>query len=410
MTQRATENQQSSSQNADIAARPLVIIGSGLAGWSAIKEFRKLDTQTPVLMFTRESGDFYAKPALSNAFAQKKDADQLITTTAEKMVSTTGVTLLQNTEVTSIDAATQEVVTSKGRFGYSQLVLANGASAIKLPISGNAANEIISVNSLRDYSRFRGLLFEGARVLIMGAGLIGCEFANDLASSGYQVHVIDPNQGPLINLLPQSASEEMRSALAGLGVVWHLGASVHSISRQGQAELSVNLSDDESLRVDVVLSAVGLKADCELAAKSGAQCDRGILVNAFLQTSLQNVYALGDNTQYASQSLGAGGARTLPYVMPIMNAAKALAQTLTGHPTPVSFPVMPIVIKTPALPLIIVTPAPGTPGEWRSVEAGIWNFWAVGGEVKGFLLMGAQTAQRSNQIKLLSNPQSLIAP
>ena len=109
---------------------PVVVIGSGLAGWSIVKEFRKLDSVTPILMVTAESGDFYAKPALSNALAHKKGPEQLVTTDAKKMVSTLGVTLLQNTVVTKIDAATQKVETSVGNFGYRQLVLATGATAV----------------------------------------------------------------------------------------------------------------------------------------------------------------------------------------------------------------------------------------------------------------------------------------
>ena len=121
---------------------PVVVVGSGLAGWSAVREFRKLDNTTPVLMITGDAGAFYAKPALSNALAQGKAAAQLVTTPAEKMVATLGVTLLQHTHVTGIDVQTQEVHTaSKGSFGYRQLVLATGAKAIRLSFMGNAADE-----------------------------------------------------------------------------------------------------------------------------------------------------------------------------------------------------------------------------------------------------------------------------
>ena len=72
---------------------PVLVVGSGLAGWSLVREFRKLDAETPVLMVTADAGDFYAKPALSNAFAQNKQPEQLVTTPAERMVSTLGVTL-----------------------------------------------------------------------------------------------------------------------------------------------------------------------------------------------------------------------------------------------------------------------------------------------------------------------------
>jgi len=379
---------------------PVVVVGSGLAGWSAVREFRKLDTTTPVLMITADAGDFYAKPALSNALVQGKTATQLVTTRAEKMVATLGVTLLQHTHVTGIDVQTQEVHTqSKGSFGYRQLVLATGAKAIRLSFTGNAADEVMSVNSLDDYAAFRAKLKSQARVLIIGAGLIGCEFANDLAASGHAVQVVDPSAAPLATLLPLEASDQLHNSLQALGVHWHLGTSASSIDRVGDG-YEVTFASGQTVVVDVVLSAVGLRADMALAQAAGLAIERGIVVDAQLQTSAPHVYALGDNTQYASAS--AGMSRTLPYVMPIMAAAKALAQTLAGTPTVVQFALMPVTIKTPALPLVVAPALPGTQGAWVKVEEGIWQFVDAQGQVRGFVLSGAQTSRRAEQTKWMT--------
>ena len=376
---------------------PVVVVGSGLAGWSAVREFRKVDTATPVLMITADAGDFYAKPALSNALVQGKVPAQLVTTPAEKMVATLGVTLLQHTRVTGIDVQAQEVHTqSKGAFGYRQLVLATGAKAIRLSFMGNATNDVMSVNSLDDYAAFRAKLKPQARVLIIGAGLIGCEFANDLAASGHAVQVVDPGASPLASLLPQEASHALRESLAALGVRWHFGTSASSIDRV-KDENVVTFANGQTVVVDVVLSAVGLRADTALAQAAGIAAERGIVVNAQLQTTAPHVYALGDNTQYASES--AGVSRTLPYVMPIMAAAKALAQTLVGTTTPVEFALMPVAIKTPALPLVVAPALPGTQGAWAKVEEGIWHFVDALGQVRGFVLSGAQTSRRAEQAK-----------
>ncbi len=379
---------------------PVVVVGSGLAGWSAVREFRKLDTTTPVLMITADAGDFYAKPALSNALAQGKAAAQLVTTPAEKMVATLGVTLLQHIQVTGIDVQTQEVHTqSKGSFGYRQLVLATGAKAIRLSFTGNAADEVMSVNSLDDYVTFRAKLKPQARVLIIGAGLIGCEFANDLAASGYAVQVVDPSAAPLATLLPAEVSAQLRESLEALQVRWHFGTSASSIDRVND-DYVVAFASGQTAVVDVMLSAVGLRADTTLAQAAGLATERGIVVNAQLQTSASHVYALGDNTQYDSAS--AGVSRTMPYVMPIMAAAKALAQTLAGTPTDVQFALMPVAIKTPALPLVISPALPGTQGEWGKVEEGVWQFVDVQGQVRGFVLSGAQTSRRAEQAKLVT--------
>lgn len=387
---------------------PVLIVGSGLAGWTAAREFRKLDTTTAVLMVTNDNGDFYPKPALSNALAQGKSAQQLVTTAAEKMAATVGVSLMPQTAVTGIDLPNQQIMTSKGNFAYRQLVLATGAQAIRLNFAGDAAHEVLSVNSLDDYTAFRQRLPAQARVLIMGAGLIGCEFANDLAASGHKVQIVDPNNVPLALLLPPGASTELQAGLSELGVQWHLGTSVAAINRTNNstdADLSVQLANGTTVAVDVVLSAIGLRADTALAKAAGITTDRGILVNAALQTSAAHVYALGDNTQYASDSLGGGpanAARTLPYVMPIMNAARALAQTLNGTETEVKFPVMPVTIKTPALPLVVAAAAPDATGTWEAKETGIWHFVDADARVLGFVLSGAQTSRRAEQIKLLA--------
>ena len=387
---------------------PLIIIGAGLAGWTTAREFRKLDTTTPVMLITADRGDFYAKPSLSNAFNQKRSPEQLVSTPAAKMVETLNLTLLAHTRVESINPVTQTVVTAKGVFAYSNLVLATGAQPIRVPVSGDASDRVLSVNSLSDFSIFHddltrapspAAVARGKHVLIMGAGLIGCEFANDLIASGHRVTVVDPSSSPIAALLPQGASAQLRDALAALGVTWHFGATVKSVTASGQngANLQVELSNGLQVPVDTVLSAIGLRADTQLAQAAGLICERGIVVDAALQTSQPHIFALGDGAQYAS-----AGSRTLPYVMPIMNAAKALAATLSGTRTEVVFPLMPVAIKTPALPVVVAAAAPGTAGEWRTAEEGVWQFMDPDGKQLGFVLTGKNTSRRAEQVKLMA--------
>lgn len=379
--------------------KPLIIIGAGLAGWTTAREFRKLDTSTPVMMITADSGDFYAKPSLSNAFAQRKAPAELVNIPAAKMVETLKVTLLQRARVNAINPLSQTVSTSQGEFEYSQLVLATGAQPIRMPLEGNAASRVLSVNSLDDFALFHRQLSPGAHVLIMGAGLIGCEFANDLAAAGYQVSVVDPSTRPLAALLPQEAGEELQSALSGLNVSWYFGSTVKAVDQPtpGMGAMQVLLSDGRMLPVDHVLSAIGLRADMALASAAGLSCERGIVVDTALQTSSTGIYALGDCAQYAS-----AGARILPYVMPIMNAARALAATLAGRRTELAFPLMPVTIKTPALPVVVAAPAPGLAGQWQSGEPGVWQFADEEGRQRGFVLTGKLTSKRAEQSKLVS--------
>jgi len=375
---------------------PLVILGAGLAGWTTARKFRKLDSRTPMLMITADSGDFYAKPSLSNAFALGKSPAQLVTTPAAKMVETLNVTLLQRTRVVALDPLARTVSSSKGELGYRALVLATGAQPIRVPLQGDAAERVLSVNSLDDFAALHQQLRPGSRVLIMGAGLIGCEFANDLAAAGHSVSVVDPSARPLAALLPENASTQLRDALAALGVAWHFRSTVQAVGRDADG-LRATLSDGTVLGADAVLSAIGLRADMTLAQAAGLVCERGIVVDGRLQTSAEHIYALGDCAQYASAEH-----RTLPYVMPIMNAAKVLAANLAGQPAELAFPLMPVAIKTPALPVVVAPPAPGQMGQWNSPEAGLWQFVGAEGRQHGFVLTGPQTARRAEQASRLA--------
>ena len=389
-------------------ALPLVIVGAGLAAWTVVRELRKLDAQRSIVMLSSDSADFYAKPTLSNALAQKRSAAQLITTPAAKMAETLQVQLLPHTQVRSLNtlARTLSYDDAAGQsrsLGYGDLVLATGADPIRLPMAGSAAAQVQSINHLEDLASFHEALGAAPQtVLVIGAGLIGCEFANDLLIGGYGVHVVDPSPRPLALLLPAGAGEQLQAALQAQGVAWHLGTTVQSLDAHAPSgRLQAVLADGSSLQVDAVLSAVGLRANAALASAAGIVCERGIVVDAHLQTSAAHVYALGDCAQYAS-----AGGRVLPYVMPIMNAAKALAATLAGQPTELVFPLMPVAVKTPALPIVVAAPHPNLSGQWTQdagVEpeaGGAWRFVDEAGQQRGFVLTGKQSSRRMELAKM----------
>lgn len=388
---------------------PVIVIGAGVAGWTTVREFRKLDANTPVVLVTADSGDFYAKPTLSNAYAQKRAPAQLVTTPAAKMMETLQVTLLDHAWVEHIDTHAHTVSLRQGdtiqTLTYRQLVLATGAHPIRVPLQGNATAQVRSINTLDDFAAFHGALGvdaatpghgERKTVMVMGAGLIGCEFANDLAQAGVQVHVADPAPRPLATLLPAQAGEQLQAALSGLGVQWHFGTSVAAIDAGADGQLLATLTNGSTVTADMVLSAIGLRADTGLAQAAGLVCERGIVVGTRLETSAPNVFALGDCAQYES-----AGQRTLPYVMPVMTAARALAATLAGTPTEAVFPLMPVSIKTPALPLVVAAAHPGIVGQWEAEGGeGAWRFVDALGVQRGFALAGKSTARRMEMTKL----------
>ena len=373
----------------------IVIIGSGLAGYTVVREIRKLDKAVPITLVTKEPGYFYSKPMLSTALASKKEAAQLISTPADGMATQLEMTILGECEVNSIDVKTQIIQTSNGPVSYGKLVMALGADQIRLPLQGNAANEVITVNDLEDYARFRSAITGKKRVAILGAGLIGCEFANDLVLGGYAVDVIDLAPQALGRLLPEAAALELQSKLAAAGVNWHLSTTVQAIDRQ-EDSLQVTLANGSTISCDVFLSAVGLKPRLDLAKATGINTGIGIQVNRELETNIKNIFAIGDCAEVEGL--------VLPYVMPIMQAARALAPTLIGQTTALTYPAMPVMVKTPALATIVSPPAKGAEGKWTtsSVEGGLESrFESADGKLLGFVLMGTATAQRGALTKEL---------
>ena len=373
----------------------IVIIGSGLAGYTIIRELRKIDKATPITLITREPGYFYSKPMLSTALASSKSAEQLISTNADGMATQLDITILGDVDVTAIDTAAQTVTTSTGSISYGKLVLGLGADQIRLPLEGNAANEVVTVNDLEDYAQFRKTIEGKKRITILGAGLIGCEFANDLVLGSYEVDVIDLAPQALGRLLPEEAAQALQAKLSEAGVRWHFGTTVQSIDRSGDS-LSITLANGSIINSDAFLSAVGLRPRLDLAKAAGITTGEGITVNRQLETSAKHVYAIGDCAEVEGL--------VLPYVMPIMQAARALAPNLLGQATTLGYPAMPVMVKTPALPTIVSPPAKNAVGDWKinSVEGGLEaRFESSDGKLLGFALLGTATAQRGALTKEL---------
>lgn len=379
--------------------KPIVVLGSGLAGYTLVRELRKLDRDVAIILISRDSGDYYSKPMLSNAFAQGKDAASLVNTAATEIAKQLNITLLQHTEVSVIDRERKEMQTSAGVIKFSRLVLALGADSIRLPLQGDAADAVVSVNDLADYAKFRHAIVSARRVAIIGGGLIGCEFANDLATAGYAVTVIDPTAYPLSGLMPELAGKQLLAPMEKLGVTWRFGVATKAVDRDS-AGYALTLTDGSSLHADVVLSAVGLRPRIELARSAGLAVNRGIVVDAQLRSSDADIFALGDCAEIEG--------RVLPYVLPIMHAARALAQVLAGKDARVEFPAMPVVVKTPAHPVAVLPVARDAKGEWKilaegpEIKPGIkLGFFDAQDKLSGFVLTGEYAAERGAMAKQL---------
>lgn len=382
---------------------PIVIIGSGMAGYTLAREYRKLNPEQDLMMICADDAINYAKPTLSNALVGKKAPEQIALGDAEKMSAQLKMTIKANTWVKKINAEAHTLeIEHDGQISeqaYSKLVLAVGAHQIRLPIAGDAAEDILVVNTLAEYKQFRNRLAQrpDKRVLILGAGLIGCEFANDLQNTGHDVTVVDLAQQPLGRLLPAHTATAFRSNLEEAGIKFILSTTVEKVNHINEDDYEVVLANGQRFIVDVVLSAVGLQANTDLAKTSNINTSRGIIANTLLETNITDIYALGDCVEV--------NGTLLPYVMPIMQQARALAKTLAGDTTHVHYPAMPVAVKTPAAPLTVL-PAPidiEVSWETEEFEDGMLaKAIDCEGTLRGFVLLGATAGkQRLTLAKLV---------
>jgi rubredoxin-NAD+ reductase len=348
-----------------------------LAGYGLVRELRKHDKDSPVIMITADDGRAYSKPMLSTGFTKNTDADALAQKDAGGMGEDLNASVWTLTKVTAIDTAAQIITIGdkETQVHYKKLVLALGADVIRPPVKGNAQDYIYSVNDLLDYDDFRTAVAKNnvKKVCIIGGGLIGCEFTNDLINGGIATETVDPLAYCLPTLLPEAAGKAVQAGLEAKGAKFHFGQLVTEVNKAADG-LVVSLNNGDTINCDLVLSAVGVRPQIKLAQDAGITVNRGI------------------------------AGHVLVYVAPLMAQARALAKTLSGQNTEVSYPAMPVTIKTPACP-VTVSPAPrDAAGNWEVEQDGInvvARFIGSDGELLGFALTGEGTKQKMALQKLL---------
>lgn len=333
----------------------LVIIGTGLAGYNLAREWRKLNPDAALVLISRDDGRNYSKPMLSTGYTKGKTADQLAMQSAAQMSEQLKAEIRTFATVEAIDTQAKTVTVDGQKIAYDKLVLALGADAFQPPLAGDGVDRVYTVNDLMDYAKFQQAATGKNKVIVIGGGLIGCEYANDLTNGGYAVQLIEPVGRVLPALLPPVASQAVGSALEGLGVKFHFGVSVQAVYKDGEG-VRVVLSDGSEIQGDIVLSAIGLRPRISLAKEACLQVNRGIVVDKTLATSQADIYALGDCAEVEGL--------VLPYVLPLMAGARALAKTLSGQTTAISYPVMPVQVKTPVCAVVVAPTFPSMQGEW----------------------------------------------
>lgn len=367
----------------------VVIVGAGIAGWSAAESIRQRDSDINILLVSACKGAVYPKPAISMALSQGKQAADLIDMDAIAKAETLGIEVRTETRIIRIDTARKRLTTVKGGIEYGKLVLAMGASQRELPISGTAAEQVLRVNDLKSYQMLYERLQTGRQhITMLGAGLIGCEFADDLTKAGHTVTLVDPQTQALSRLLPDVMSETLQGKLHEKGVEWRLGQTLTRLDQQG-GHLQAHLSDHSEFATDLVIAAAGLLPNTKLAEKAGLAINRGIVVNHDMQTTDPAIYAVGDCAEVDGQ--------VFAYIEPIRRQSAALAASVVGGHEPFMLHAPLIKVKTPTLPISLCSATPSPEGDhWAAVSGdndGVYFEARDGEQWLGFAMSGDKAAE-----------------
>ncbi|WP_113721449.1 NADH:flavorubredoxin reductase NorW [Aeromonas salmonicida] len=368
-------------------SREILVIGSGFAAQQLVKSLRKLDAEQPIRLITADSGDEYNKPDLSHVVSRGCTAAAMTRLSGSDFAEQQRIALLPHCPVLGIDPARRIVMTGQGEFAYGQLVLATGASAARPAIPGG--EQLVTLNSLQEYAAAEGPIQQARRILVLGAGLIGCELAMDMASDGREVTLVDLADSPLSALLPAVLSQPLQQALRSQGVKLQLGQGIAELGLldpdRPQGGWRVTLSNGRVSEQDLVIAAIGLKPNLVLAQAAGLAVERGILVDDSLQTSAPHIFALGDCAQWRGQ--------LLPSLQPIVLGANVLARTLLGTPTTLTLPPMLVKVKTPRYPLQLAGRTKGEDLAWQcrwNSQGMVAEAHGEDGELCGFVVGGDQ--------------------
>jgi rubredoxin-NAD+ reductase len=334
----------------------VVIIGAGKAGWQAAQAIRGLNKTTSISIVTACAGDLYEKPMISIAVAKHIDTKSLVKETGIEAAARLGVNLYVDTHAIGLSPQINQLRTTRGTFKYGHLIIAQGSKPICMPNIG--LKDCWHVNHLESYTKLRAALQEKkSKIAIIGAGLIGCELANDLAIAGHDIELIDLSSLPLGRLLPDVASQKLLQAWGGLPIKFHGGVKVDGIASENTKK-KINLSSGDILEVDHIVMAIGLKTEPDLVKSAKLDWNNGLAVNPkTLQSSTPNIYGLGDCI-----SIDGEASR---YIEPILRQADVIAKQICGQKDAhYENRTLPIRIKTSSLPIRI---------EGKIHDAGDWD-------------------------------------
>jgi len=338
----------------------VVIVGAGHAGWAAAEAVRAQDALVPITLVTACEGDRYLKPELSIALRRHSSRESLVRETGLVSAERLRVRLMSETFAVGLSPALHQLRTTRGNLQYTSLILAQGARPALPEVL--PAHLCWRINDLDAWGRLKRQLGDTPKhIVIIGAGMVGCELADDFMTAGHQVTLLDLQKAPLAALLPEQASERLRTALEGAGVKFMGATQVAGVTQLADGMRSVALVGAPAIECDEVVAATGLVTDTRLAVGAKLNINRGIVVDPLtLQTSAEDVYALGDCVSIHGMPCR--------FIEPISKQAQAIASAITGQGEASYLHSPPVIrLKTHSLP-VVLHGSPVSHGQWRVVS------------------------------------------
>ncbi len=277
---------------------PVVVIGAGAAGASAVEAMRATGFDGPITLVGREAGLPVDRPNLSKDYLAGAAPEAWLPLRDEAFYRDNDIALRSGVEAVELDLSQRRVLLSDGSaLPFGACLLATGADPVRLPLPG--AEGAFLLRTVADSKAIVAAAAGARRAVVVGASFIGLEVAASLRARGLDVHVVAPEPVPLARILGPALGAAIRATHERNGVVFHLGCKPEAIEGG-----SVRLSDGTQLSADLVILGVGVRPATGLAERAGLSVDNGVLVDAFLQTSAPGVWAAGDIARWPDPHTG----------------------------------------------------------------------------------------------------------